>query len=97
MHKRSKYINRKHNLKLKIYNDYDFQLAELLLDDKEDLIHKANGWALRFAGDKDREQLLRFLDKHAVSMPRVTLRYATEHFEKKHRDKYLNMKKERSA
>ena len=73
-----------------------FKLAEILLDDKEDLIHKANGWALRFAGDKDRGQLLRFLDKHAASMPRVTLRYAAEHFDKKQRDHYLNMKKEQS-
>lgn len=71
-----------------------FKIAEVLLHDKEDLIHKANGWALRFAGDKDRQKLIRFLDKHAASMPRVTLRYATEHFEKKQRDHYLNMKKE---
>jgi 3-methyladenine DNA glycosylase AlkD len=74
-----------------------FQLAEILLHDKEDLIHKANGWALRFAGDKERQQLLHFLDKHAASMPRVTLRYATEHFDKKLRDAYLNMKKEKAV
>lgn len=74
-----------------------FQLAEILLHDKEDLIHKANGWALRFAGDKDRQQLLSFLDTHAATMPRVTLRYATEHFDKKQREKYLNMKKENIA
>jgi len=74
-----------------------FKLAETLLHDKEDLIHKANGWALRFAGDKDRGQLLRFLDKHAASMPRVTLRYATEHFDKKERDRYLGMKKEQGS
>ena len=77
--------------------DDAFQLAELLLDDKEDLIHKANGWALRFAGDKDRAGLVRFLDKHAATMPRVTLRYATEHFDKKQRDHYLNMKKDAVA
>ena len=77
--------------------DDAFKLAETLLHDKEDLIHKANGWALRFAGDKDRGQLLRFLDKHAATMPRVTLRYATEHFDKKQRDGYLNMKKKKSA
>ena len=71
-----------------------FKLAEALLYDKEDLIHKANGWALRFAGDKDRQQLLRFLDKYAATMPRVTLRYATEHFDKKQRDRYMGMKKE---
>lgn len=74
-----------------------FQLAELLLNDKEDLIHKANGWALRFAGDKDRTGLIRFLDKYAATMPRVSLRYATEHFDKKQRDRYLNMKKEKVA
>ena len=77
--------------------DDSFTLAEILLYDKEDLIHKANGWALRFAGDKDRNQLLRFLDKHAATMPRTTLRYATEHFDKKLRDHYLNMKKEKTA
>lgn len=71
-----------------------FKLAEILLYDKEDLIHKANGWALRFAGDKDRKRLLGFLDEYAATMPRVTLRYATEHFDKKLRDRYLNMKKE---
>ena len=74
--------------------DDAFKLAETLLNDKEDLIHKANGWALRFAGDKDRQHLLRFLDKYAATMPRVTLRYATEHFDKKQRDRYMGMKKE---
>jgi len=73
-----------------------FKLAEAMLYDKEDLIHKANGWALRFAGDKDRKRLTQFLDKHAATMPRVTLRYAMEHFEKKQRDGYLNKKKENS-
>ena len=69
-----------------------FKLAELMLHDKEDLIHKANGWALRFAGDKDRKQLLKFLDKHATDMPRVTLRYAIEKFDKKQREHYLSLK-----
>ncbi len=73
--------------------DDAFKLAEMMLYDKEDLIHKANGWALRFAGDKDRPQLMNFLDKHAASMPRVTLRYALEHFDKIQRDHYLSMKK----
>ncbi len=69
-----------------------FKLAEVLLYDKEDLIHKANGWALRFAGDKDRKRLTQFLDKHAATMPRVTLRYALEHFDKKLRDHYMSLK-----
>lgn len=75
--------------------DDAFKLAEILLYDKEDLIHKANGWALRFAGDKDRKQLLNFLDKYAADMPRVTLRYATEKFDKKQRGHYLKLKDEK--
>jgi 3-methyladenine DNA glycosylase AlkD len=71
-----------------------FKLAEIMLYDKEELIHKANGWALRFAGDKDRKRLIAFLDQYAAAMPRTTLRYALEHFDKKSRDRYLNMKKE---
>ena len=72
--------------------DDAFKLAEIMLHDKEDLIHKANGWALRFAGDKDRKKLLHFLDKHAATMPRVTLRYALEHFDKKLREHYMSLK-----
>ena len=74
-----------------------FKLAEALLHDKEDLIHKANGWALRFAGDKDRRQLLRFLDQHAATMPRVTLRYALAHCDKKQKAHFMGMKKEQDA
>lgn len=72
--------------------DDAFKLAEIMLYDKEDLIHKANGWALRFAGDKDRKRLLKFLDEYAADMPRVTLRYATEKFDKKQREHYLKLK-----
>ena len=73
--------------------DDAFKLAEIMLHDKEDLIHKASGWALRFAGDKDPKKLVKFLDKYAATMPRVTLRYALEHFDKKQRDHYLGAKK----
>ena len=73
--------------------DDAFQLSELLLDDEEDLIHKAVGWALRYAGDKDRQRLISFLDKHAATMPRITLRYSIEHFDKDQRNHYLAMKK----
>jgi hypothetical protein len=69
-----------------------FEIAEMLLGDDHDLIHKAAGGWLREAGKKDRQRLLSFLDKHAATMPRTMLRYAIEHLDKEQRDHYLNMK-----
>ena len=73
--------------------DDAYKLAEIMLYDKEDLIHQANGWALRFAGDKDKKQLLKFLDKYAATMPRVTLRYALEKMDKKTKEHYMKLGK----
>ncbi|TMI95283.1 MAG: DNA alkylation repair protein [Bacteroidetes bacterium] len=69
-----------------------FKIAEILVNDKEDLIHKATGWMLRFACAKDRKRLITFLDKHAATMPRTLLRYSIEHFNSKEREHYLKMK-----
>ena len=73
-----------------------FKIAQLLIKDDQDLVHKGMGWALRYAGQKDRKQLLSFLDKNAATMPRVALRYAIEHLDKKQREKYLGKKKAES-
>lgn len=71
-----------------------FKIAEMLLDDTHDLIHKATGGWVREAGKKDRQRLLRFLDKYAATMPRTALRYAIEHLDKEQRAHYMSMKGE---
>ena len=70
-----------------------FKIANILVNDKEDLIHKATGWMLRFAGTKDKKKLIAFLDKHAATMPRTLLRYSIEHFNKKEKEHYMSLKK----
>lgn len=73
--------------------DDTFKIAEILLEDDQDLIHKATGWMLRAAGSSDRQRLLSFLDQHAAMMPRPALRYAIEHLDKEQRSHYLGLKK----
>jgi DNA alkylation repair enzyme len=68
--------------------DDTFAVAEVLLGDDEDLIHKAVGGWLREAGKEDRPRLLGFLDEHAAEMPRTMLRYAMEHLDAEQRAHY---------
>jgi 3-methyladenine DNA glycosylase AlkD len=75
--------------------DDTFEIAEILLDDDQDLIHKATGGWLREAGKKDPGRLLGFLDRYAATMPRTALRYAIERLDKEKRAHYLSMKKSR--
>jgi 3-methyladenine DNA glycosylase AlkD len=73
--------------------DDTFKIAEILVHDKEDLIHKATGWMLRFAGAKNPKKLIAFLNKYAATMPRTLLRYSIEHFNKKDKEYYMGLKK----
>jgi 3-methyladenine DNA glycosylase AlkD len=66
------------------------KISELLLSDKEPLIHKAVGWMLREVGKKKEDILVGFLNKYTSQMSRTSLRYSIERFEEKKRQKFLN-------
>ncbi|GAA1572485.1 MULTISPECIES: DNA alkylation repair protein [Kribbella] len=73
-----------------------YKLAAAVLDDREDLIHKASGWMLREAGKRvDETELRAFLDRYAAQMPRTMLRYAIERLDPAARRRYLDVPRTR--
>lgn len=73
-----------------------FAVCRSLLNDSEDLIHKAAGWMLREAGQRDPGGLDRFLTKYAARMPRTMLRYAIEKKSASERKRWLQVKASRT-
>ncbi len=82
-------ISTYHLIKKNQFSD-TIKIARILLNDNEDLIHKAVGWMLREIGKKDVKVLKEFLKKYYKNMPRTMLRYAIERFPEEKRKWYLN-------
>lgn len=69
-----------------------FHICDILMNDKEDLIHKACGWMLRELGKSCGQSVLdEFLLKRIEDMPRTTLRYAIERHGVRDREKFMSM------
>jgi len=69
--------------------DDTFAIADILLHDEHDLIHKAVGWAIRNVGNKNLDKMLEFLNPRYKTMPRTMLRYAIEKLNENIRQAYL--------
>lgn len=70
-----------------------FKIAELLVHDQEDLIHKAAGGWVREAGKQAPRRLIAFLDEFAAYLPRTFLRYAIEKLPAKQKEYYMGLGK----
>lgn len=64
-------------------------IADILLNDKHDLIHKGVGWAIRNVGNKDQSVMLKYLKPRYKNIPRTMLRYAIEKLDEDTRQKFL--------
>lgn len=58
--------------------EYVFEIAELLLEDKDDLVQKGYGWMLKVASNFRQQEIFEFVINHKKAMPRTALRYAIE-------------------
>ncbi len=67
-----------------------FEISDILLQDKEDLVQKGYGWALKVGSDQDQKQVFEYVMKYKHKMPRTALRYAIEKMPKHLKKKAMN-------
>jgi 3-methyladenine DNA glycosylase AlkD len=55
-----------------------FEIAEIMLHDKDDMVQKGYGWMLKEASKPYQKEVFDFVMRHKAVMPRTALRYAIE-------------------
>ena len=76
----------------KVETKWTIKIAEILINYRHDLIHKATGWMLREMGKRNEVELCRFLEANISKMPRTMLRYSIEKFPEDVRRAFLRKK-----
>jgi 3-methyladenine DNA glycosylase AlkD len=89
--RRTAIVSTYHFIRLNQLDD-TFRIAEILVNDSEDLVQKAVGGWVREAGKRDPARLLAFLERHAATMPRTMLRYAIEKLPTARREYFMGLK-----
>lgn len=60
------------------YKDELFEIADILLSDKDDMVQKGYGWMLKSASQAHLNEVFEYVMKNKAFMPRTALRYAIE-------------------
>jgi 3-methyladenine DNA glycosylase AlkD len=55
-----------------------YDLADLLLEDADDMVQKGYGWLLKVAANRHEQEVFQYVMKNKARMPRTALRYAIE-------------------
>jgi len=55
-----------------------FEIADILLLDRDDLVQKGYGWMLKAASEAHQKEVFEYVMKNKAIMPRTALRYAIE-------------------
>ena len=66
-----------------------FQIADILLLDKDDMVQKGYGWMLKVASQAHQQEVYEYVLAHKTTMPRTALRYAIEKMPKELKKKAM--------
>jgi 3-methyladenine DNA glycosylase AlkD len=66
-----------------------FEIADILINDKDDLVQKGYGWMLKSASESHQKEVFYYVIKNKKIMPRTALRYAIEKMPKELRKKAM--------